>query len=65
MDNNNKELMIKPIETPNQPSNNITPINNITPTPSNQPNNFQNDEIINKLPDWNIEPPIEIRRGNE
>lgn len=25
----------------------------------------KSDDIINKLPDWNIEPPIEIKRGEQ
>lgn len=27
--------------------------------------NEQNDTIINELPSWSIEPPLEIKRGNE
>lgn len=32
------------------------------PTPSTQP--IQTQEIIKELPSWNIEPPIEVKRGN-
>ncbi len=59
MDNNN-ELNIKPIETDNTINNAKEIISKI-----NTKNNITNDEIINKLPDWNIEPPIEIKRGVE
>lgn len=31
--------------------------------PNNKPSNEQNDNIIVELPTWNIEPPIEIKRG--
>ena len=59
MDNNN-ELNIKQIETDNTINNAKEIISKI-----NTKNNITNDEIINKLPDWNIEPPIEIKRGVE
>jgi len=28
-------------------------------------NTSMNDEVIKKIPDWSIEPPMEIKRGNE
>ena len=59
MDNNN-ELNIKKIEKDNTINNAKEIISKI-----NTKNNITNDEIINKLPDWNIEPPIEIKRGVE
>lgn len=52
----------KPIE---ETSKNLNPINlpNLKQTQTPEPNN--NDETIEKLPEWSIEPPIEINRGQK
>ena len=51
----------KPIEEP--PKNNTNQMN--LPNLKNNPEQNNTEEIINKLPEWNIEPPIEINRGQQ
>ena len=51
----------KPIEEP--PKNNSNQMN--LPNLKNNPEQNNTEEIINKLPEWNIEPPIEINRGQQ
>lgn len=52
-----KEESIKIIE----PKEEIPSIKNLTPI---EPIKQNKKDIITKLPEWSIEPPIEIKRGN-
>lgn len=55
-----KETQLKQINK-QQPSN-IKPINTQQKEPNKQ--KIEKQTIINSLPSWNIEPPLEIKRGN-
>lgn len=52
-----EENSFKPIEEPQKQ--NKQQIN----LPNLKKNNQSNEEIISELPNWNIEPPVEINRG--
>lgn len=56
------EEQLKPIKETNVE---IKPaIINLPPQEEKLTTNTSSEEIIQKLPSWNIEPPIEIKRGN-
>lgn len=57
------EEQLKPLE---EPIVEIKPaiINLPEKKENNQNNKNSNDDIVKDLPTWNIEPPIEIKRGN-
>lgn len=53
---------------------NLKPLKNETPelkkielpqTKEQNPNQTTEEKILNNLPTWNIEPPLEIKRSNE
>lgn len=56
-----KELQLKQINKTQE--NNLKPIQN---TQGKQPNKqkLEKQQVINSLPTWSIEPPLEIKRGN-
>lgn len=54
-----KEPQLKQI---NKQQSNINPINTQQKEPNKQKTEKQ--VVINSLPSWNIEPPLEIKRGN-
>lgn len=55
-----KEEQLTPIETPIIKDQNL----NLPPLKSNTEENIlKNEKIIKDLPTWNIEPPLEIKRG--
>jgi len=59
----NMNEQFKPIEEKKIESSGFTTINEEPkPKPVN-PVNISNEEVLRKLPDWNLEPPVEIDRG--
>lgn len=51
---------LKPIEEEQNPE-----LKEISlPKPISKPTQVENKQIINSLPSWSIEPPVEIKRGN-
>lgn len=64
MNNNNEELNIKQIEIDNKVNNDISN-KQIIKSDNYQLDKLINNEIISKLPEWDIEPPLEIKRRNE
>ncbi len=53
-----KEPQLKPIK------HNPEQTKEIKPEEIKQVNEINQSEVINELPTWNIEPPLEIKRGN-
>lgn len=59
----NMNEQFKPIEEKKIESSGFTTINEEQkPKPVNTVN-ISNEEVLRKLPDWNLEPPVEIDRG--
>ena len=56
-----KEPQLKQV---NKQPNNIKSINNTPVNKQIKQQNQQKYETISSLPTWNIEPPLEIKRGN-
>ena len=61
--NTNDTQSLRPLEDKVKEEDALKPIVNVNNNINN--NNNVKEEIINELPDWNLEPPIEIKRGNE
>lgn len=59
------EEQIKPIVEENVNANKIDKKEIVLPDMKNVSNNSSNNDIIDTLPDWSIEPPLEINRGIE
>ncbi len=55
------EEQLKPINEPNEQLSNINLPKTIIKT---SPEEKENVSIITKLPEWSIEPPVEIKRGS-
>ena len=55
-----KEPQLKQINKQNK---NLSPIQKQSPTTEKKEPNKEKYETINSLPSWNIEPPLEIKRG--
>ena len=56
-----KEPQLKQINKQNK---NLSPIQKQSPTTEKKEPHKEKYETINSLPSWNIEPPLEIKRGN-
>ena len=56
----------KPIDVPKseQQTNGFTTIQEEPKPMTNNSGPLPNDDVLKSLPEWNLEPPVEINRGN-